>query len=73
MLCTGSANDHILQDLEVFFQWQNNLLACGNKIANQKKMFFFFSEILTHTTIGFFTRKMMVCSWNLPYLEGNGI
>ena len=40
---------------------------------------FFFSENLTHTTVGLiekgllFLGKMLVCGWNLPYLEGNGI
>ena len=33
----------------------------------------FFSEIVTHITVGFFPRKMMVCGWNLPDLDVNGI
>ena len=30
------------------------LSACGNEISNRKKCFCFFSEILTHTRVGFF-------------------
>ena len=33
----------------------------------------FFSEILTYTTAGFLHIKMLVCGWNLPYLEVNRI
>ena len=37
------------------------LLACGNEISNRNKMIyiyiFFFSEILTYTTVGFFHKK----------------
>ena len=43
-------------------------------------MFFFFSEILTHTTVLgliekglLFPGEMLVCGWNLPHLEVNGI
>ena len=38
-----------------------------------------FSEFLTHITVGLiekgllFLGKMLVCGWNLPYLEVNGI
>ena len=31
----------------------------------------FISEILTYATV--YTRKMLVCGWNVPYLEVNGI
>ena len=74
--CTGSANYHVLQSFEVFFYGKIRffLFTClWQQDLNPKKIVFFFSEILTHRTIGFFTRKMVACGWNVPYLEVHGI
>ena len=58
MLCTGSANGHVLQSFKVFFQWQNNFFSICSPVATRsqtgKNDFFFFLKMLTHTTVGSF-------------------
>ena len=49
------------------------------RLQTEKIDVFFFLEILTHTAVGLieegllFPGKILVCAWNMLYLEINGI
>ena len=75
-LYTGSAIDHVLQSFEVYFQWENKFfpiyLTVVTRYLKPEKMLFFQKSWPTQQQ-SFFTRKMIVWGWSLPYLEVNSI
>ena len=76
-LCTGGVNNHVLQRFEVFFLVVKYvsfyLLGCVTRSQARNKVDFF-SEFWTHTTVGIFLQeKLIICDWNLPYLEVSGV
>ena len=73
-----SANYHVLQSFEVFFLWQNKFFSiylpgATRSQSEKKKNFFRNYDPQNNRLLGFFTRKMVACGWNVPYLEVNGI